>query len=255
MATSDPTFPYSSNNAYSRYTNGSVSSSQQQVGQNPTSQAYSSPLVNFQNQSLPNLPPTVSSATYVSAQARLSNANGSLASYMSTQSTTRNGDTYASSSSSHAIMSDYQDVRNSQIESAGSGSHNGIFPSTTTQHATIRELSPSPHHDDAGHESAGSSKEGKHGAGSISAHRQSAKSTTKNAPQNDAESGVDSDGARNGSINGRKQKLTRIHQACINCGAKKQKCTGGNPCDSCKTNGLECAYKESKKRCVKAAML
>lgn len=48
--------------------------------------------------------------------------------------------------------------------------------------------------------------------------------------------------------NNKKTKLTRIHQACINCGLKKQKCTGDNPCTPCLTAGLECGYKPSKKR-------
>lgn len=248
MAASDPTFPYNSNNAsYNRYSTGTGSSSQS-ISQNTASQAYSSPIVNFQRQSLPNLQ-TASAATYVSAQTGLSNANGSLASYLSTQSTSRNGDAYASSSSSHAVLSEYQDIRNTQVGGAGSnGNINGMYAPTTTQHATIRELSPSPQNDDAGHESGSSSREGNNTSGNTLSNRQKSKTANKNAPQNIVESGDDSDGARNGSINGRKQKLTRIHQACINCGAKKQKCTGGNPCDACKTNGLECGYKESKKR-------
>lgn len=50
----------------------------------------------------------------------------------------------------------------------------------------------------------------------------------------------------------RKSKLTRIHQACVNCGLKKQKCTGEQPCQPCRSANLECEYKQAKKRCVPA---
>jgi len=48
----------------------------------------------------------------------------------------------------------------------------------------------------------------------------------------------------------RKPKLTRIHQACVSCGTKKQKCSGETPCQPCKVAGIPCEYKEAKKRCV-----
>jgi len=46
----------------------------------------------------------------------------------------------------------------------------------------------------------------------------------------------------------KKPRMTRIHQACINCGLKKQKCTGDNPCSPCVQAGIDCGYRESKKR-------
>ena len=47
-----------------------------------------------------------------------------------------------------------------------------------------------------------------------------------------------------------KKRLTRIAQACENCGAKKQKCSGEQPCKPCVNQGIDCTYRVSKKRCV-----
>lgn len=246
MAASDPTFPYASNSAYSQYTtNGGISGPS--ASQSMSTQAYSSPLINFQRQALPNHhPQTVPPATtYVSAQNGLSTGVNGSVSYMSAQSSTRTGDAYASSSSQLAHP-DYHDLANGPTGST-SGS-NGIYQSST-QHASIRELSPSTQHDDAGHESATSSRESNGKRNTPNSRRKSNPAAKNFHHQNAVDTGDDSDGGgRNGSVNGKRQKLTRIHQACISCGMKKQKCTGGNPCDSCKTNGLDCAYKESKKR-------
>lgn len=251
MGTSDPAFPYAANNAYNRYTNNGAGVSPQTATQNLAAQSYTSPLINFQRQALPDLSHAVSSATY-SARAGLSNGNGSLASYMSSQTvTSRAGDNYASSSSSsHVVKPEYPDITTSQVGLASSGS-SGMYQPAVVQHASIRELSRSPDQNDIGHESATSSRES-NSKPSLTPNGKKSKATSQVATQpyqsNNVESADDSDTGRNGSANGRKQKLTRIHQACINCGAKKQKCTGGNPCDSCKSNGLECAYKASRKR-------
>lgn len=147
------------------------------------------------------------------------------------------------STSSRPSMSGYGDMN---LAGNGSNSTNNAHFNIEPRNTTMRDMSASPPrngNDNDGHESASSSK-------ASNGKRSSNSNKPKANNQNDTAD--DSDG-KNTSINdgsggGKRQKLTRIHQACVNCGLKKQKCSGGHPCESCRSNGLECAYKESKKR-------